>query len=291
MNETLRKTWSVLEILKVTEAAFTEKGITNPRLNAELLLSDVTGHSRFDLYLNFEKPLTENEVSEYRNLVKRRLKFEPLQYILGKTEFYSLNFKVTPDVLIPRQETEILVEIVLKYIKEVSKPRILEIGTGSGCIAVAIAANTDCMIDAIDISSGAIDIAIENSSINNTAGKINFKQTDFLNTDISFNDYDIIISNPPYIAARDIAGLNEEVNQYEPYIALTDDKEGMTFYENIFSRIANAGESPAVFLEIGDGKKDAIEKLLMGHGITNYKIYNDLIGLPRVLEIERKKRI
>src|SRR6187399_2442363 len=135
MNETLRKTWSVLEILKVTEAAFTEKGITNSRLNAELLLSDVTGHSRFDLYLNFEKPLTDIEVSGYREKVKRRLKLEPLQYILGKTEFYSLNFKVTPEVLIPRQETEILVEKVLEYLRSgaVTKPRILEIGTGSGC--------------------------------------------------------------------------------------------------------------------------------------------------------------
>src|SRR6187399_986204 len=168
MNETLRKTWSVLEILKVTEAAFTEKGITNSRLNAELLLSDVTGHSRFDLYLNFEKPLTENEVSAYREKVKRRLKFEPLQYILGKTEFYSLNFKVTPDVLIPRQETEILVEKVLEYIKPDSKPKIFEIGTGSGCIAVAIAANTDCTIDAVDISEAALEIAKENSGINST---------------------------------------------------------------------------------------------------------------------------
>lgn len=291
MNETLRKTWSVLDILKVTEAAFREKGINNPRLNAELLLGDTTGDSRFDLYLNFEKPLTEDEVSAYREKVKRRLKYEPLQYILGKTEFYSLRFKVTPDVLIPRQETEILVEKVLDYFKTESliKPKILEIGTGSGCIAIAIAANVDCTIEAVDISAEALEIAKENSTLNNTTGRITFKQMDFLNSEISFNDYDIIVSNPPYIAASDIAGLNEEVNQYEPYIALTDNNEGMAFYEKIFGKVATALKSPAIIMEIGDGKREAIVKLLESSTIENYNIHNDLMNLPRVLIIDPKK--
>lgn len=115
MAETL-KTWRVLDILKVTEAAFADKGIKNPRLNAELLLCDITGDKRIELYLNFEKPLTKAEVEAYRQHVKRRLAFEPLQYILGKTEFYGLNFRVNCSVLIPRQETEILVEKALEYI-------------------------------------------------------------------------------------------------------------------------------------------------------------------------------
>ncbi len=291
MNETL-KTWSILGILKVTENAFAEKGINNPRLNAELLLSDTTGYNRMNLYLNFEKPLTDNELSDYRNKVKRRLKFEPLQYILGKTEFYGLSFNVTPDVLIPRQETEILVDHVLEHIKSgnIAKPRILEVGTGSGCISAAIAANTECIIDAVDISAEALKVAEENIILNNLADKINIIQKDILNSIDSFKGYDIVVSNPPYIAAQDIAGLDEEVKQYEPYIALTDNNDGLTFYKRIFELTGNKENNPVIFLEIGDGKKDAIVKLLTDFKIENYSIHNDLINMPRVLIIESNKQ-
>lgn len=290
MNEVV-KTWRVLDILKVTETAFTEKGIINPRLNAELLLSDTTGDSRINLYLNFEKPLTEKEISDYRNKVKRRLRFEPLQYILGKTEFYSLNFNVTPDVLIPRQETEILVDIVLEHIKSknLKQPSILEIGTGSGCISVAIAANTECLIDAIDISIEALKIADENGSLNNIIDKINFIEKDFLSSVDSFNSYDVVVSNPPYIAAEDIPDLNEEVKNYEPISALSDSKDGLTFYKRIFELALSTENNAAIFLEIGDGKKDAIVTLLESYKIVNYSIHNDLINIPRVLIIEPKK--
>ncbi len=287
MKETV-KTWRVLDILKVTEAAFRERGITNPRLNAELLLADTTGDSRINLYVNFEKPLTASEVSAYRDKVKRRLKFEPLQYIRGKTEFYGLEFMVTPDVLIPRQETEILVERVLEYIKlsGVNSPKILEIGTGSGCISIAIAANAECCINAFDLSSEAVKVAEINSQSNRTAGKIGFGSVDFFGPEITFEGFDIIVSNPPYISAQDVPGLNEEVNGYEPYIALTDDGDGLSFYKKIFE-LYNASQSkPAVFLEIGDGKKEAIVKLLDESSIRNYNIHNDLINLPRVLEIK-----
>ncbi|MEO8513173.1 MAG: peptide chain release factor N(5)-glutamine methyltransferase [Ignavibacteria bacterium] len=290
MNETL-KTWNILEILKVTENAFAEKGIRNPRLNAELLLSETTGYNRMNLYLNFEKPLTEAEVSDYRNKVKRRLKFEPLQYITGKTEFYGLSFNLTPDVLIPRQETEILVESVLEHIKScnIPKPRILEIGTGSGCIAIAIAANSDCIIDAVDVSPEALKVAEENSMLNNLTDKTNFIQMDFLNSTEPFTGYDMIVSNPPYIAAQDIAGLDEEVNQFEPYIALTDSSDGLTFYKRIFELARTSENKPVIFLEMGDGKKDAIVKLLESFKIENYSIHNDLINMPRVLIIEGNK--
>lgn len=289
MNETL-KTWSVLEILKVTEKAFAEKGIVNPRLNAELLLSDTTGESRMELYLNFDKPLSQSEVSAYRDKVKRRLKYEPLQYILGKTEFYSLNFKVTNDVLIPRQETELLVDLVLEHIKHISPvtPKILEIGAGSGCVSIAIAANTECLIDSIDISSEALKIAEDNSVFNNTSNKIKFIQKDFLNLADTFEGYDIVVSNPPYISAADIEGLSEEVKNYEPLTALTDNDDGLTFYKKIFELSKKPNSNAAVFLELGDGKSEAIINLLKGYGITNYSIHNDLINIPRVLKIEGK---
>ena len=289
MNSAAR-TWIVLDILKVTEKAFAEKGIINPRLNAELLLSDITGESRMNLYLNFEKPLTNNEVSAYRDIVKRRLKHEPLQYILGKTEFFGLKFKLTPDVLIPRQETELLVELVLEYIKtkKIPKPKILEIGTGSGCIAVSIAANTECTIDAVDVSEEALLIAKQNAEINNTASNIRFIQKDFLKEYDSFENYDIIVSNPPYIAAEDIGGLSEEVKKYEPFRALSDSNDGLSFYKKIFELSIRSDFRSEVFTEIGDGKKDAIADLLKEYNISDYSIHNDLIKIPRVLNIKRK---
>lgn len=287
MKETV-KTWTVLDILRVTEAAFRERGITNPRLNAELLLADTTGESRINLYLNFEKPLTESEVSLYRVKVKRRLKFEPLQYIRGKTEFYSLEFKVTPDVLIPRQETEILVDKVLEYMKVsgMESPKILEIGTGSGCISIAVAANSECNIRAFDISNEAVNIAGMNAEANGTGEKVKFETKDFFDTGVTFEGYDIIVSNPPYISAQDVTGLNEEVNGYEPYIALTDDGDGLSFYKRIFELYSASSNKPVVFLEIGDGKKEAIVKLLSESNIKNYSIHNDLLNMPRVLEIK-----
>lgn len=289
MNETV-KTWRVLDILKVTENAFAERGIKNARLNAELLLCDTTGDKRIDLYLNFEKPLNDIEISAYREKVKRRLKYEPLQYILGKAEFYGLSFKVTPDVLIPRPETELLVDLVLDHIKtnKLEAPGILEIGTGSGCISTAIAANCECKIDAIDISKEVLTIAEENSQVNGTVSKINFIQKDFLDSINTFSGYEIIVSNPPYIAAIDIAGLNEEVKNFEPFSALSDNKDGLSFYRRFFGLIVKSKANQVIFLEIGDGKKDAITALLKEFKIENHSFYNDLINFPRVLKIEIK---
>lgn len=286
------KTWRILDILKVTEAAFAEKGIKNPRLNAELLLAETTGESRFSLYLNFEKPLTESEVSDYREKVKRRLKHEPLQYILGKAGFYGMDLMVNPSVLIPRQETEILVEKVLEYVKgsNTARPKILEIGTGSGCISAAIAVNCECSVTAIDISAEAVDLAKENAALNNLNGKVQFITRDFFDTGLTFEGYDIIVSNPPYISAADVPGLNEEVNAYEPYIALTDSGDGLSFYKRIFELYNSSVNKPAVFLEIGDGKKESIVKLLSESNISEYNIHRDLIKLPRVLEINSKAK-
>lgn len=290
MAETL-KTWRVLDIIKVTEAAFADKGIKNPRLNAELLLCDITGDKRIELYLNFEKPLTKAEVEAYRQHVKRRLAFEPLQYILGKTEFYGLNFRVNCSVLIPRQETEILVEKALEYITNCKpdNPKILEIGTGSGCISAAIAANTVCEIDAVDVSPEAVNLAAENASNKELKGKIIFSVKDFFNDINSFEGYDIVVSNPPYIAASDVPGLDEEVNGYEPVIALSDNDDGLSFYRKIFQLFNSVNKKPVLLLELGDGKKEQTINLLKENGILSYKIFNDLIGIPRVLLVESYK--
>lgn len=281
------KTWKILELLKVTEEHFRKNDISSPRLNAELLLSAALNTKRIDLYLDFEKPLTEQELTEFRAMVKRRLTGEPLQYILGQTEFYGLKFFVNSSVLIPRQETELLVDKSLELIHthKLENPKILEIGTGSGCISIAIAEKALCEITAIDVSEAALETACKNSQLNNTVSKINFEHKDFLMDINSFHDYDIAISNPPYIAAGDIPSLQREVKDFEPLSALTDNNDGLTFYKKIFELASSVKN--AVLLEIGDEKRNIIEPLLAKNGITNYIFHKDLLNIDRVLEIRK----
>lgn len=280
------KIWRTIDLIRESEIALKKRNISNARLNAELLLSDSLKISRIELYLNFEKPLNQNEISLYKERLKRRLNNEPLQYILGVTEFYGIKFNVRPGVLIPRQETELLVERALEIIKN-SKGKIfkiLEIGTGSGCISISIAKNYDCTINANDISFEAISIAKENSNLLGTSRKINFiinKQHD----DINLLGYDLIVSNPPYISLNDFGDLPDEIKNFEPRTALTDEYDGLNFYRKIFSFIEEKNVTSHILLEIGDGKSTEIKKLLGIHNISNFNIHKDLMGIERVLEI------
>jgi release factor glutamine methyltransferase len=288
--EQAQKTWRVLELIKVTENLLREKNIENPRLNAELLLCDVLNEPRIKLYLDFEKPLSPDEINEYRSKIKRRINREPLQYILGYTEFYGLRFNVTPEVLIPRPETEILVEKAIEMISsfEIMNPKILEIGAGSGCIAVSVANKVNCSIDSIDISNEALEVAKKNSELHKTTDKIDFLNKNFLEDIKSFKGYDIIISNPPYIPAGEIDTIQDEIKNFEPKYALTDDNEGLSFYKHIFN-LAKADNSPLkIFLEIGDGKRSKIEDLLIKSGIKNFIFYKDYHGIDRVLYIDKE---
>ena len=289
MKETV-KTWTVLDILKVTEAAFRERGIMNPRLNAELLLADTTGDSRINLYLNFEKPLTENEVSGYRDKVKRRLKFEPLQYIRGKTEFYSLEFRVTPDVLIPRQETEILVEKVLEYIKVsgIECPKILEIGTGSGCISIAIAANAECSISAFDISNEAVKVAELNAAANGTGEKVKFDVKDFFDPEVTFEGFDIIVSNPPYIPYCEQSKMSISTVLHEPDIALfVQDETPLLFYERIaIVATQHLKANGMLYFELNEFNAVEVQYLLEKIGFSNVEIRKDLSDKNRMMRAQ-----
>lgn len=281
------KQWKILELLKTTEELFKSRSVSNPRLNAEMLLAGALNTERIKLYIDFEKPLTDAELEDFRTKVKRRLNNEPVQYILGRAHFYGLEFIVNPAVLIPRPETELLVEKTIEYInqKEIARAKILEIGTGSGCISVSVASSTECCIDAIDISADAISTSIENSAINNTAGKINFRVSDFLSENIDFCNYDVILSNPPYIPAKEIPELEPQVRDFEPEYALTDNADGLEFYRHIFELYILSGRKPKIFIEIGDGKKEPVEKLLKEKNIKVYTFHKDLINIYRVLEI------
>ncbi len=276
----------ILGVLKAAENLFREKSVTNPRLSAELLLASALRTDRIKLYLEFDKPLTDSELEDFRSKVRRRLNNEPIQYITGEAFFYGLKFTVNPSVLIPRPETELLVEKALEIIenKKIHKPRILETGTGSGCISISIACSTECIIDATDINDGAIQTAAGNSENNTQKGKVNFIKKDFLSPGMDFSNYDLVISNPPYIPSDEFSTLADEIKNHEPKHALTDGRDGLEFYRRIFSLYNSASKKPAVLAETGDGKKDNVEELAKKFSINNYKFHKDLMGIHRVIE-------
>jgi release factor glutamine methyltransferase len=282
------KTWRIIDLIKASEKVLKEKNITNPRLNAELLLADTLNTKRINLYLDFEKPLDEKEIAPYKQKLRRRLNHEPLQYITGYAEFYGLKFKVNKNVLIPRPETELLVDKSLELLAsfDLINPRILEIGTGSGCISVAIANKINCNIDAIDKSENALEVARENSRANGTGTRINFVNTNIFTGALSFDDYDLVLSNPPYIPISEFGTLERDIKDYEPKYALTDGKDGLEFYRKTIEILNKTTAGTIVLLEIGDGKKGEIEKLLEQENVSRYTFYKDYLDIDRVVKIE-----
>ena len=267
-----------------------KKGIESPRLNAELLLADILNCKRLDLYLKFDQPLKENEIDKYREWISRRGKYEPLQYITGKVEFYGLHFKINSDVLIPRSETEILIEEVIKFSKDKTGLKILDIGTGSGNIPIALAKSlADTKITAVDISAKALQVAKDNAILNNVESGIEFIHSDVNKLQIESGLFDIVISNPPYISAEEYPTLQKEITNYEPSIALTDENDGLSFYRVISERsksLLKIGGS--IFLEIGQGQKEDVEKILVRYNFTNIRFIKDYQQIDRVAIGEMK---
>ena len=229
--------WTVLKILRWTTAYFQNlfqenQGLDNPRVDAELLLSHTLGCRRLDLYLRYDQPLNENELARYRHLVKRRAACEPVAYILGQKEFWSLALKVTPDVLIPRPDTECLVETVLDVLatRPVDHhPRMLELGVGSGAVSIALATEQpDLHIVATDISETAVAVARHNARCHGVADRIDFIVGNWMELFCrKKGSLDLIVSNPPYIATADLAGLSPDINRHEPILALDGGKDGI----------------------------------------------------------------
>lgn len=224
----VEKSWNVVDLLKTTTDFFEEKGIDEARLSAELLLGYVLGMKRLDLYLNHEQPVSGKELEAFRECCRQRLQGRPVQYIAGEAFFYGNRFMVDERVLIPRPETELVLEHALERfgsaLPGIETPSILDIGTGSGCIAITMAKMLPlAKVTAVDVSEGALQVAQENARALGVAEKIRFVQADMF--DASFPDtvggpFDLVISNPPYIPEAEWAGLQEEVRRYEPKLAL-----------------------------------------------------------------------
>ncbi len=263
----------------------------------ELLFTDILGCSRLELYLNKDKKIDNDKLLFISSVLKRRIKAEPIQYILGKTEFMGLEFKVTPDVLIPRQETEILVETTIKYGYRLSvvgyRARILDLGTGSGCIAVSLAKlMRGVEITATDISSKAIEIAEYNAGINNVSEKIRFINSDLFSGLGVYGGarYDIIVSNPPYIPFGEIDTLQAEI-RYEPRAALDGGNDGLDIYRKLIKEApVYLKENGLLIMEIGFGQKSAIENIFRESGEYEIiEVIKDYSDIERVIVAQFKK--
>jgi release factor glutamine methyltransferase len=229
--------WIIKDLLAVTADYLQKKDIDSPRLCAEMLLAYQLKTTRIKLYLDFDKPLNEKDIDEYRHLIQRRLRREPVQYITGVQEFWSLEFNLNPLVLIPRPETEILVEQIITIIKdkkaagETGNLSVLDIGTGSGAIAVSVASELpDADIWATDVSAEALEVAKANACKHGFENRINFVEGDLFSAIKDTTQlFDVIVSNPPYIPREDYDSLPPEVGRYEPRTAL-DGREGGLFF-------------------------------------------------------------
>lgn len=281
-----KKRWSVIELINWTADYIKEKGFENARLETEWLLSHVLQKKRLELYLNFDRPLDSHELADFKSLLKRRLNHEPVQYILQETEFYSLPFKVNRHVLIPRPETELLVDKVIEHIHKNPKSEsynILDIGTGSGCIAIALAKQIEnAHIEAWDVSENALHVAHENAKWNKVDHKICFKQQNVFDAWPSAR-FDIIVSNPPYIRKNEWQDLAPEIINFEPQSALIAGEDGLTYYRKFASEITNVTAPYSyAFFEIGADMADSMKSIFD----MKTKVFQDLAGRDRIIKVE-----
>ena len=277
----MAESWTLLKLLRWMTGFFEEKGIASPRLEAELLLAHTLQLDRVGLYMNYDRPLTAGELDQIRPLVKKRGQHEPLQYLLGYTEFWSRRFKVSPAVLIPRQDTEILVEEALRLAAPAGS--LLDVGTGSGAIVISLAGELPgWTLTGIDISADALAVARENAILNQVADQVELVPGDLAR--LPEQRYDLIVSNPPYIARQEWAELMPEVRCHEPEIALLAENDGLYCYQEL-ARQASTRLQPGGWLvvECGSTQTEAVSRLFNEAGLIDTFVRKDYSGLPRVV--------
>ncbi len=268
--------------------------IKDAKLNAELIMSHCMNGDRIYLYENYNKCLTKIEQNLFRSLIRRRIKKEPVQYIIGKTEFMGIQFKVNKNVLIPRPDTETLVEFAIKYSLENkidSKYRILDYGTGSGNIIISIAKySPNLQYYAIDISRGALLLAKENAKLNGVDKDIVFVQSNGFSSFNSNFRFDMIVSNPPYIPTSVILKLPEEIKSFEPLISLDGGEDGLKVIKDIvFNAYKYLNKNGVCLIEIGYDQSEIVEKMV--REVAKYKdikFLKDLAGIKRVVFFKKK---
>jgi release factor glutamine methyltransferase len=285
--------WTVLSLLEWAAHYLEDRGFDEARLHAELMLARSLGVTRLDLYLQFDRPLAAEELGVFKGYFKRRLTHEPLQYILGDTEFLGLSLEVDRRVLIPRPETEILVEQASEVLRKElggSRPSILDVGTGCGNIAVAIGCRFPAaIIVAVDVSDDALAVAGSNIAKHGLTN-VQLQRLDILRDSIDMNRFDMVLSNPPYVPVADFATLQEEVREFEPRLATTDEGDGTTFHRRLFE-VGKTALRPGGYLvvEIGFGQADQVRLLAEQNGFQEVSIVPDLEGIQRVVRARRPR--
>lgn len=277
-------TWRVVDIIRSSTDFLAKKGVPDPRLDAEALLGHVINKNRLELYLFFDRPLDNRELDRYREYIKRRGNREPLQHILGDTGFMDLIVKTSPDALIPRPETEVLANQAISLMGE-ADCRILDIGTGTGCIALSLAQGLpQAKILGVDISTEALSLAKENALHNEL--EVRFQQVNILEELPKIESrFDLVVSNPPYIPASEKPDLQVEVRDFDPPLALFAENNGLAFYERfaeILPELLNPG-GRFLFEFGGKSQEEAILKIFSNTPYSDLEIIQDLNGDPRVI--------
>lgn len=280
------KVWTIIDLIRWGTTYFSEHQISSPRLTIELMLCSVLNVQRITLYSDHERPLAKDELAILRTYVKRRVHHEPLQYILGKAEFYGYTFHVTPSVLIPRPETELLVEHVINWAKGKGTIECLDIGTGTGCIPISSAKHLpESRWYAVDVADDILEVARGNAIVLEVVSNIRFEKLDVLAQPLT-GSYDVITMNPPYIPQPEVPTLQAEVRDYEPHRALTDDGNGYGFYEWMSEQVATLLKPDGILvMEIGFGQQQYVTELFKRKGLSVH-IKNDLDGIPRIVAVE-----
>lgn len=314
-------TWTIVRLLGTVTDYLREKGSTSPRLDSELLLAETLGLERIDLYTQYERPLTKVELDVYRALVARRAAHEPVAYVLGRSYFRRLCLEVTPAVLIPRPETEELVDVALGILRrrppwgglpgygadrapdgavrgaaalgaaagtlaaaDAPAPVVADVGTGSGAIALSLAREAGIRVLATDSSSAALAVAARNAERLGLAGLVDLGQADLLDGVVS-GSLRMVISNPPYISRRDLAALAPDVRDFEPLGALAGGEDGLDVFRRLVPEAARTlGPGGTLLVEVGDTQAAAVEALALRAGFALIAVHKDLSRKDRIVE-------
>jgi len=271
---------TVLEVLQSATGYLREHGVESPRLQSEHLLASVLGLKRMDLYLQFDRPVSEAERAPLRDLVRRRSRGEPLQHLLGEWDFYGRTFQVDARALIPRPETELLAELVLKTLPPEPPLHVIDVGTGSGILAITLALErAHWQLTGCDISPDALALARSNASRFPEVSPITWLEADLLPPN---SQWDAVVANLPYIPSNDLAGLSREV-QHDPPAALDGGSDGLDLIRGLLLLCSpSLRPGGTIFLEFGAGQETSLESLLGESGFSAIKIHSDPQGFPRV---------
>ncbi|HEX6069536.1 MAG TPA: peptide chain release factor N(5)-glutamine methyltransferase [Longimicrobiaceae bacterium] len=282
-------TWTTLELLRWTTGYLGEKGLPDPRLNAELLLADTLGVKRLDLYLQFDRPMRPEELADFKARLLRRARREPLQYIAGEAAFRHLTLQVDRRVLIPRPETELLVERVLEWCHGRTGLVALDIGTGSGAIALSLASEGGAFerVVATDLSADALEVARGNARRTLPSAVLEFRQGAGF-APVAEERFDAIVSNPPYVGDGEGASLDPEVREWEPPVALFAGADGLTVIRELVGRAADHLRPRGLLaLEIGADQAAAVAGLIRATGrFDEPRVHEDYAGRDRIVMAE-----